>query len=225
MRRLLSKLTRGLVIVAYLVAVLPIDAYAQGIDVDGPLVVLDQPTGISSNTEVDFSLSATDEGGIESVTLFFRLSGEQEYESILMQRDLDVPDRYEASVENTATSNTAIEYYIQAEDAVGNIVLKGFSFDPLVRQIAPPTSAQDALPALADSSANQATDTTPAPEAKSKKLLYTILGVLAVGVIASLANRSSDDDDPVVGTDSCHPLEGEDMCGGGTEPNFSFSGL
>ncbi len=168
------------------------------IDFDPPVIdheaVLD---GVAGEPQV-FSALVIDDRGIEHVLFYHRRSSNSEYTSAPMKL---VPDTssYMVSIE-TPEDQRQIEYYIEALDTGGNRVLKGFPFYPLVRELNSPAPT-----------AEVATIQQPAPQpagqpaTTNKTWLYVLLGILAVGVVASLnagddgpgVNPPSDDEVPL----------------------------
>jgi len=152
--------------------------YAQSEDVTAPTIVLEEvDRGFVGETQV-FTATVTDDIALASVVLFHRLSGDQTFVASTMT-ELGSSNVYSASIEISSTDASDIEYYIQAEDLGGNKSLSGFSFDPLVRDIA---VNQGALATTAG--------ITPGLS-RNQKILYGVLGVLALGLIASQVGGGS----------------------------------
>jgi len=152
--------------------------YAQSEDVTAPTIVLEEiDQGFVGETQV-FTATVTDDVALASVVLFHRLAGDQTFIASTMT-ELGSSNVYMASVEVSPTNASDIEYYIQAEDLGGNKSLSGFSFDPLVRDIGVNEGAIATTGAI-----------TPGLS-RNQKILYGVLGVLALGLIASQVGGSS----------------------------------
>ena len=71
---------------------------------------------------------------VTNITLFHRFGGEREYRSTDMQRN-GTSGLYAASVPTAGVQADRLEFYIVAEDASGDALLQGNSFEPLVREL------------------------------------------------------------------------------------------
>ena len=167
--------------------VLPPGALAQVGDTDPPRIEFEPvERGTAGDTQV-VSAGITDDVDVESVTLHYRLDPEGPYTSVPMA-PLAATDIHSASVETAGTGAEVLQYYIEARDGAGNRSIRGFAFDPLERRLVEPGA-----PALAEAPAE-------APEpglSTGQKVLYGVLGVIAVGALAAAAGGSSGGgDDP-----------------------------
>ncbi|MFK7853525.1 MAG: hypothetical protein AB8B79_05405 [Granulosicoccus sp.] len=166
-------------------------AFAQSTerDFEAPIIEHEQIDGGTSGDVETFVATVVDNDELQSVSLFYRYSGEADYVELVMQ-PVASSSYYSAKVDTAEAKEAAesIEYYIRAEDVSGNLVLKGFVFEPLVRSLIMPiamapeeqpiTSAVDPAPA-------------PAPVAKpARKInwLYVALGALVIGGVAAGAS-------------------------------------
>ncbi|NND89483.1 MAG: hypothetical protein HKN42_01365 [Granulosicoccus sp.] len=154
-------------------------------------------TGVLGNIE-PFEATVVDNVDLQSVTLFYRYNGETAFTELEM-KPLASSSSFIASVDTSLANpgSTALEYYIRAEDFSGNVVLKGFSFQPLIRTLAS-ADAATSLPAepVAETAA------TDSPSRKGINWLYVALGVLVIGGIAAGAGGSDGDAPPPQG---CQP--------------------
>jgi len=158
-------------------------------DFEAPLIEHERiEKGVLGDTQV-FTANVVDNIELQNVFLFYRFSGEEEFKKLAMDR-IATSSFYSSNVETSdiampADGVLALEYYIQAEDTAGNIVLKGYIFDPLVRDLSDSGSKIAKSP---DSN----TGTEPVVRKKSNVLWYALgaVGVIAIG--AALADR----DDP-----------------------------
>jgi len=133
----------------------------------------------------------TDNVGIQSVILFYRTIGIDNYQRVQMNQ-VEESNDYVATLGFNVTVEPGIEYYIQAVDMAGNVLLSGYSFSPLTIAV---TSVESAtVPAQAPTlSAEQSTKEEQLGKKKTNKWLWIGLGVLAVGVIAAVAGGGDED--------------------------------
>jgi hypothetical protein len=172
-------------------------AQVDGPDFESPIIE-HEPTsgGLIGGVEI-FSATVVDNDELASVRLFYRFIGDTEYTRVNMQQ-IATSANYSARVFTTSAEQetTGIEYYIRAEDAAGNLVLKGFAFQPLVRLFDSTPVDELALPSAQSSQEG-------AEAGKKINWLYVAIGVLVVGGIAA---ASSD------GGSSSAPPECETEC-------------
>ncbi|MFK7858403.1 MAG: hypothetical protein AB8B64_06275 [Granulosicoccus sp.] len=172
-------------------------------DFEAPIIEHEEiTTGILGDV-AEFVATVVDNAEVESVSLFYRYAGEDDFIEVIMQPLLQ-SSSYTTTINTAARSgeDTAIEYYIRAEDTSKNMVLKGLSFNPLVRTLINPN--------LANITADQAP--TPEQSAPVKKInwLYVGLGALLVGGIAAAAGGGGSDGNNVISDPGAQP--GCDPC-------------
>ncbi len=161
-------------------------AFAQSgssIDLDPPLIEHEIVSEVESNIRQTFVATVVDDDELDSVRLFYRFSGELTYSTIMMSR-VSFSSSYIAQINTDPAIETTIEYYIQAKDKSGNRTVRGYAFNPLERNI---VLSEDYL--AANTTEAVAAPVTEEPQT-SRKTLYVVLGVLAVGLIAGLAGGS-----------------------------------
>ena len=173
---------------------LPPNAFAQtgeAGDTDPPLIEFEPvERGVRGDTQV-VSAGITDDVAVDSATLHYRLDADAPYRSLAME-PLRGTSIYSASVETADTGAEVLQYYVEARDAAGNRSIRGFAFDPLERAL-----VEGDAPAVAAESA-----AAPEPGLSTRqKVLYGVLGVIAVGAIAAAAGGSSGGGDPARGDD------------------------
>lgn len=173
-------------------------AYAQsGIDVEPPLIEHNIVSSVEAATRQSFFATVVDDDELDSVSLYYRYQNDTAYSAILMKR-VSFSSTYIAHVPTAVTNERDIEYYIQARDKAGNRTVRGYAFNPLVREIklAGPT------PVVADTAATE----KAAGTGKRRTILYVVLGVLTLGLLAGLSGGGSggggDDPEPNTG-ESC----------------------
>jgi hypothetical protein len=154
-------------------------AHAQATDFKPPKVVHSNLDARASST-LPHVISATvsDESGIDSVKLFYRNSGASEYKEANLL-PTGTANLYMTELPAAALSPPSLEYYIQAEDKSGNIILKGFSFEPLVLSVFKGSKNTVVV--------KKSTEDNNSNSLASNKLLWIGLGVLAIGGIAASA--------------------------------------
>ena len=146
---------------------------------------------IVSESDVTIQANVTDNVQVKSVTLFYRIIGEKNYQQLNMKQ-IGWTDTYSVLIQSVPTPG--IEYFIQAEDSAGNTLLHGYSFSPLVvtaQPVVEPTVGQE----LAVTEPLPESAAPVEPKKKSgMKWVWIGLGALAVGVIAAAAGGGGGDD-------------------------------
>lgn len=198
---IISKLRLGLIqLLALTVAISalqPSIVFAQqaGQDFEAPLIEHEQIKSAVLGDEQVFSANVVDNIELKEVSIFYRFKGAEQFEQIPMQQ-IASSESFSVTIatEQLPAEDTLIEYYLQAEDVAGNIVLKGYIFDPLIRQLRIPAGSGDTpanAPAAEQSSTVPADQ--PVPEKKSRTLYY-VLGALGLVALAGLAASGGDGD-------------------------------
>ena len=102
-----------------------------------PPVIQHQPQDRSapSGNPLLIEATVTDNAAVSEVTLYYRVMGNVEYFNFSMKQTKG--DLYSATIPAEDVIEPGMEYYIQAADKAGNVVLRGFSFSPLVVTVAP----------------------------------------------------------------------------------------
>ena len=88
-----------------------------------------QKVRIQSGTPVEITAQIIDDDGVKEVTLYYRTVGGEEYVRDTMQDRGE--GKYAVLIPGEAVRAPGIEYYIQAEDKVGNMSFKGATFSPI----------------------------------------------------------------------------------------------
>lgn len=199
-------------------AIIPTVAIAQqssSVDFESPIIEHEAQDGGPIGSVEVFGATVVDNDKIDRVVVFYRFSGETEFAELPM-REVAQSSFYSAKVDtaNVRLDTEAIEYYIQAEDASGNIVLKGFAFQPLTRvfEAASPVEPEPEFEPEVNVASTEPEFVDPSVSSSSINWWYVGLGVLLVGGIAAAAN--SDSGGPSTNT-------GED-CNGGCTVNLTF---
>ena len=162
-------------------------AFAQEVvpDFEAPLIEHYPLEFSASDPEQLFTATVADNIGLLAVRLFYRYKGEEGYRTQDMSPVAD-SSLYTARISIKNGASSTIEYYLQAEDQAGNVVLKGYAFAPLERVLSLPTEIS--------ATSGPAADPEPTNIAKKprSKVLYYVLGVLAVGALAAAAGGGGD---------------------------------
>lgn len=169
-------------------------------DITAPEVAHEPVTDpIAIDSTLTLQATVTDNVGVKSVTLFYRVIGDENYQQLNMKK-IGWTDTYSSNIENVPTPG--IEYFIQAEDLAGNTLLHGYSFSPLVVKAQTPSMPPPAeeIVSVEKATPEEVTD-QPKKTSKTKKWVWIGLGVLAVGAIAAAASgdgNGGDDEGTVV---------------------------
>jgi hypothetical protein len=188
------------VIAAYLFAQTPVAvvlAQSELVGADStPPWILHDPPDIPMALDEPFLVQAvvTDDVSVAVVRLYFRAEGVDEYRAIEM-----IPakaGRYTATIPAHHRSSRTIEYFIQAEDAAGNIALRGAAFEPL--RIADPSTVDPSLVAKEEPAARLTMKTqTPSGKPWYKQWwVWTIAGAVVLGAAASGGGGGGGDEEP-----------------------------
>lgn len=166
-------------------------AYAQSvpIDVEPPLIEHAIVNTVEAGIRQSFFATVVDDDELDSVSLYYRFQSDPAYSTIPMNR-VSYSSTYIAHVPTKTTSDRNIEYYIQARDKAGNRTVRGYAFNPLVREINLP----DATPVATVAEPNGATSGTTG---RGRTVLYVVLGVLTLGLIAGSLGGDETVEQPV----------------------------
>ena len=146
---------------------------------------------IEAGTAYQLKAKVTDNVGVETVLLFYRVVGTESYKRVQMIA-VEGTDDYTVTLGYEEAVEPGIEYYFQAIDYDGNSLLYGYSFSPLLLHIAknPSKSTTD----LAQDEVPPVQTPTKTEEKKINKWVWVGLGVLAAGVLAALAGGDDSTD-------------------------------
>lgn len=165
-------------------------ASAQTLDTEPPRLGIDELEESDRSASQEFIVTATDNQGIGSVVLFYRLDPDAEFLNENMQRSGE-SDRFSFTLpaEEIAPSNSVIQYYIEATDEAGNRMLQGFSFDPLERSLLDQSElAAGTVTEEAESSSFLGSLST------GQKVVIAVAGIIVIGALASAGGGGSDSD-------------------------------
>jgi len=175
-------------------------AYAQSdlTDVEPPLIEHNVNESVEAAERQSFIATVVDDAELDSVSLYYRFQGDPTYNSLEMNR-VSYSSTYIAHIPTDTNSARNIEYYIQARDKAGNRTVRGFAFNPLVREI---NGSNGSNGAVAEPNPPPASSSESEPAGKRKTILYVVLGVLAAGAVAA-AMDTGGDDPPACPNDVC----------------------
>ena len=131
---------------------------------------------VGAGESLEIMAIITDDEGVKEATLYYRSVGNVEYFSLKMT-PLE-GDAYTAIIPREDVLEPGMEYYVQASDKAGNVVLRGFSFEPLVVTVAP------VLPTMEFPPSEDLVLKTEGPPSKpwyKKWWVWTIVGAVAIG--------------------------------------------
>ncbi len=158
------------------------------IDVEPPLIEHQTISEVEADSRQSFFATVVDDDELDSVTLFYRFDNDPTYSTALMNR-VSFSSTYIAHIPTNPASDRNIEYYIQARDKAGNRTVRGYAFNPLLRVI---KVAEPSLTAPVSTPETTAAATTQT--SGTKRVIYVVLGVLAAGLVASLAGAGKTDE-------------------------------
>lgn len=152
------------------------------------IITTSAPQTAMSGMTFGIEAEVIDDVGLDAVILHYRHAGESEFYPIPMDR-LE-SGRYRARLSSDAVLEPGIEYFIEARDSGGNIVLRGNRTVPLSVAVALPVDAS----ILAGSAA-------VAPESDRTTYWKWVVGAVVVGVAAlALEDDDSNDGDAAADT-------------------------
>lgn len=166
---------------------------AQNPDTEGPVIELEELIeGVADQTQV-FTVLIAEDVLLRDATLYYRREGQLPFTPAPM-RALGDTGYYSVSIPTDNTDLRTIEYYVQARDIAGNRTVSGFAFDPYQRRL----KASSRIPASISAETTVQPVPTPAEEANIPPILrqrwvQITLGVVAVGILASLASSEGND--------------------------------
>lgn len=185
-RRFFTGCLAALQLFVAVISVAPLSASAQSIDSEPPVVDF-QPVdeGVLGESQV-FTTTVSDNEGVSSVVLHFRLDSDSAYVAREMQV-LSGTDIYTTTIETNDAGEdvTSIQYFIEAKDYSGNRSLEGFAFNPVERLLS--------VRELATNSGNSNTsgESSSMPSTGMSTRQKVLLGLLGVVVVGALASSSS----------------------------------
>jgi hypothetical protein len=142
-----ATLLLGLALYTFLIfPAAPILAQELSLPPDGdrlaPVIQYEPPTrSAPTGQPLTIDATITDNAEVLEAILFYRSLGASEYASVPM--DALGQHRYRAIIPSAEVAEPGVEYYIQASDRAGNMVMRGFAFSPLLVTVAPVLPGQE----------------------------------------------------------------------------------
>lgn len=168
-------------------------ALSQEVDTVAPVIELEELTESVADRSQVFTAQIGEDNELKSVTLYYRREGQLPFTPAPME-PLGNSGYFSVSIPTDFNDLRAIEYYVQAMDATGNRTVSGFAFDPYRRDLtAPPSPLSSAGEPRSQADVAGSEDT---PLLK-RRWVQVVLGVLAVGVVASLVTDDGEDSEVV----------------------------
>ena len=165
-------------LIGFLLLAVPI-VHAQDLDVEPPLIEHERIERGESAEPQPFTATVVDDRELAEVLLFHRRAGEEAFEKVPFERVGD-STVFLVTLPADANDRRAIEYYIQARDAAGNRVIRGYAFNPLQREMGRAESVAGATSEAESGGFN-------------RNWLWVGLGVLAVGAVVAMSDSGGED--------------------------------
>jgi hypothetical protein len=172
-------------------------AFAQTIDTVGPVIELEELTQAEADQTQVFTVLIAEDVLLRDATLYYRREGQLPFTPAPMQA-LGDTGYYSVSIPTDNTDLRTIEYYLQARDEAGNRTVSGFAFDPYQRQLQPSSkiTTSPATQTTVQPTASPSQEPDVPPIFKQRWVQIT-LGVVAVGILASMASSDGGDSEVV----------------------------
>lgn len=168
-------------------------AHAQAVDSTPPVIELEELVeGVADLSQV-FTVQIAEDGVLIDAILYFRRSGQQPYMSVPMT-PLGDSGFFSVSIETDPEDLRPIEYYVQARDAGGNRTVSGYAFDPYIRNLAP----AERVVQRSEISRQSSDEASRVPPFLQRRWVQITLGVVAVGIAASVLSSDGSEDTTVV---------------------------
>lgn len=169
-------------------------SHAQAVDTTPPIIELEELIeGVADLSQV-FTVQIAEDGLLKDATLYHRRAGQAPYTRAPMQ-PLGTTGYFSVTIETDPKDLRAIEYYVQARDEAGNRSVSGFAFNPYIRNLTPADPVTQRAQVGTNAENQPVSGTTPLLE---RRWFQITLGVVAVGLAASLLNDDGGEDTQLV---------------------------
>jgi len=159
------------------------------LDVNPPLIEHEVDWRADADIRQTFVATVVDDSELDTVMFFYRFAGETNFTRSLMA-PLSFSSTYTAQIPTDPNQATAIEYYIEARDVSGNRTVRGYAFNPLVREIEPvQANTADVTPVVDEKAAESSSRRFPT-------VVYVVAGVVLLGLLAGLSSSSGGETGP-----------------------------
>lgn len=183
------------VLLASAVAVPLQRSQAATVDATAPVVRHDPVASeVGAGTPLTISATVTDNVGVDRVTLYYRSRGEDEYRRAEMQR-IAGTDIFVATLDGEDIREPAFEYYVEAADTAGNILLVGYALSPLIVSVTESRAAAAPVAAAPETAPRESTSKAGTP---TWMWVLMGVGVAALAAGAGGGGGSSDRGDVVI---------------------------
>ncbi|ASJ75430.1 hypothetical protein [Granulosicoccus antarcticus] len=166
-----------------------------------PIIELEQLTeGVADRSQV-FTVQIAEDRELQDATFYYRREGQLPFTPAPMEA-LGNTGYYSVSIPTDRSDLRTIEYYVQARDLSGNRTVSGFAFDPYRRTLQPSIDPLQSSDSSGNAQIRSQTDGAPTTSPRKagndspllqRRWVQITLGILAVGVVASLAQDDSED--------------------------------
>jgi hypothetical protein len=143
----------------------------QAPDIEPPRIIFDNRNGVLEEGIQTFSVIATDNVGVASVTLYYKGVSDVAFTPRIMKQSVVDPNQYSADVSIDSVISDKLEVYIRADDVSGNSIFEGQKFSPFTFKIVPRSASETVVESV----------TQPAEEEGMSTLTMILIGV---GVLA-----------------------------------------
>jgi hypothetical protein len=167
--------------------------FGQNIDTVAPIIELEElAEGEADQTQV-FTVLIAEDVLLRDAALYYRREGQLPFTPAPMLA-LGDTGYYSVSIPTDKTDLRTIEYYVQARDEAGNRTVSGFAFDPYQRRLKPSSkiTASPSTQTTVQPIPTTSEDHNVPPLLKQRWVQVT-LGVVAVGILASMASSGGSD--------------------------------
>ncbi len=174
-------------------------ALAQSIDTVGPVIELEELAEAEVDNSQVFTVQIAEDVALKDATLYYRREGQLPFTPAPMQ-PLGDTGYFSVSIPTDDSDFRTIEYYVQARDEAGNRTVSGFAFDPYQRRLQPSSKRADILSApepTVEPIQPEVASTDGTPSIFQQRWFQITLGVVAVGLLASVAGGGGDDSEVV----------------------------
>lgn len=174
------------------IPIAPVLAFDNSPDKASPIVQHDsQHVIVPAGKALKIDATIRNNLGIKNVTFFYRKSGESNYQMVKMNTEGN--DLYSATIPEEAVQEPGLDYFIQASDEAGNIIIRGLAFTSfaltVVQGVIVPEPIKPLI--LIPSPEERMTMKTEAPAFEGSKPWYkkwwiwTIAGAVVIGAAAA----------------------------------------
>jgi hypothetical protein len=171
-----KKLIRSFTLLFFLqVTIPPVSADQLGLqspDIEPPKIFFDERNGVLEEGIQTFSVTATDNIGIASVTLYYKGVNDVAFIPRIMKQSTSDSTLYTTEVSIDSVISNKLDVYIRADDVAGNSIFKGQKFSPFTFTIMPRATSE------------KVADTVTEPPVEEEGMSTITMILIGVGVLA-----------------------------------------